>query len=348
MTVTLPNLNEAIAGLDGRLLPFGWLRCCGGSRCAGVTSGRMPLMGIAKRLQGTTKGAAIALGMIERIRRHYRRPGLPARRAVLGARGQSPGAGGDRRHRRRALQALPGLREGPGMTGARRSTALVLAGSRRGEARSCGPLPAGGGTSAWSTAGGVPMLVRVVRRWRPARESAGSWCRSTSRRSLDRAAGACGRCALPAGCESWPAPPASAPRSPRPSRSLARRLLVTTADHALLDPAMVAHFLAAAERHRSRCRGGAGLGGGDHRRLPRDAGAPTCAFATAATRAPTCSCCARRRPSGGIAFWQRIERDRKAPWRLARAFGPVLLARLSAAAGEPGRRRCGWSRGGSA
>ena len=26
MTVTLPNLNEAIAGLDGRLLPFGWAR----------------------------------------------------------------------------------------------------------------------------------------------------------------------------------------------------------------------------------------------------------------------------------------------------------------------------------
>ena len=27
----------------------------------------------------------------------------------------------------------------------------------------------------------------------------------------------------------------------------------------------------------------------------------------------------------GIAFWRRIERDRKAPWRLARALGPKLL-----------------------
>ena len=27
----------------------------------------------------------------------------------------------------------------------------------------------------------------------------------------------------------------------------------------------------------------------------------------------------------GIAFWRRIERDRKAPWRLARALGPLLL-----------------------
>lgn len=75
MTVTLPNLNEAIAGLDGRLMPFGWFRLLWRLKVAGVRSGRMPLMGIAKRLQGTTKGAAIALGMIERIRRHYQKLG---------------------------------------------------------------------------------------------------------------------------------------------------------------------------------------------------------------------------------------------------------------------------------
>jgi hypothetical protein len=71
MTVTLPNLNEAIAGLDGRLLPFGWLRLLWRLKVKGVRSGRMPLMGIAKRLQGTSKGAAVALGMMERIRAHY-------------------------------------------------------------------------------------------------------------------------------------------------------------------------------------------------------------------------------------------------------------------------------------
>lgn len=75
MTVTLPNLNEAIAGLDGRLLPFGWLQLLWRLKVTGVTSGRMPLMGIAKRLHGTSRGAAIALGMIERIRRHYSRLG---------------------------------------------------------------------------------------------------------------------------------------------------------------------------------------------------------------------------------------------------------------------------------
>ncbi len=75
MTVTLPNLNEAIAGLDGRLLPLGWLRMLWRLKVRGVKSGRMPLMGIVKRLQGTTKGASIALGMIERIRRRYRHLG---------------------------------------------------------------------------------------------------------------------------------------------------------------------------------------------------------------------------------------------------------------------------------
>lgn len=71
MTVTLPNLNEAIAGLDGRLLPFGWLQLLWRLKVRGVTSGRMPLMGIAKHLHGTSRGAAIALGMIDRIHQHY-------------------------------------------------------------------------------------------------------------------------------------------------------------------------------------------------------------------------------------------------------------------------------------
>jgi hypothetical protein len=75
MIVTLPNLNEVIAGLDGRLLPFGWLRLLWRLKVRGPTTGRMPLMGIAKRLQGTTKGAALALGMIETIRRHYQAKG---------------------------------------------------------------------------------------------------------------------------------------------------------------------------------------------------------------------------------------------------------------------------------
>ena len=61
----------SIAGLDGRLFPLGWLRLIWRLKVKGVRSGRMPLMGIAKRFQGTAKGAAVALSMIERIRSRY-------------------------------------------------------------------------------------------------------------------------------------------------------------------------------------------------------------------------------------------------------------------------------------
>lgn len=70
-TATLPNLNEAIRGLDGRLLPFGWARLLWRLKVKGLTTGRMPLMGIAKRLQGTPKGAALALGVIDAVKRHH-------------------------------------------------------------------------------------------------------------------------------------------------------------------------------------------------------------------------------------------------------------------------------------
>ena len=70
MTVTLPNLNEAIAGLDGRLLPFGWLQLLWRLKVRGVTQRAHAADGHrASACRARTKGAALALGMIERIRR---------------------------------------------------------------------------------------------------------------------------------------------------------------------------------------------------------------------------------------------------------------------------------------
>ena len=68
MTVTLPNLNEAIADLGGRLLPFGWAKLLWRLKVRGTRSARMPLMGVRKKYQGTPKGAALALGVIEAVR----------------------------------------------------------------------------------------------------------------------------------------------------------------------------------------------------------------------------------------------------------------------------------------
>jgi hypothetical protein len=68
MTVTLPNVNEAIADLGGRLLPFGWAKLLWRLKVRGTRSARMPLMGVRKKFQGTPKGAALALGVIEAVR----------------------------------------------------------------------------------------------------------------------------------------------------------------------------------------------------------------------------------------------------------------------------------------
>jgi hypothetical protein len=68
MVVTLPNVNEAIADLGGRLLPFGWAKLLWRLKVRGTRSARMPLMGVRKQYQGTAKGAALALGVIEAVR----------------------------------------------------------------------------------------------------------------------------------------------------------------------------------------------------------------------------------------------------------------------------------------
>ena len=71
MTVTLPNVNEAIADLGGRLLPLGWLKLLWRLKVRGTRSARMPLMGIRRRYQATPRGAALALGVIDTVRRHH-------------------------------------------------------------------------------------------------------------------------------------------------------------------------------------------------------------------------------------------------------------------------------------
>jgi hypothetical protein len=75
MVVTLPNLNTAIKDLDGRLLPFGWAKLLWRLKVRGVADGRMPLMGVRKKYQGTAKGAALAMGVIGRTYEYHRAHG---------------------------------------------------------------------------------------------------------------------------------------------------------------------------------------------------------------------------------------------------------------------------------
>ena len=76
MTVTLPNLNAAIADLDGRLWPLGWARLLWRLKVQGIKSWRMPLMGLRRAWRGSLKGTAAALGVIEAVKRYHASRGV--------------------------------------------------------------------------------------------------------------------------------------------------------------------------------------------------------------------------------------------------------------------------------
>ncbi len=75
MAVSLPNINAAIADLNGRLLPFGWAKLLWRLKVRGVDSARLPLMGVRRRFQGTAVSTALMLGVIDSIREYHRRHG---------------------------------------------------------------------------------------------------------------------------------------------------------------------------------------------------------------------------------------------------------------------------------
>lgn len=66
--IIMPNLNEAIRDLGGRLAPFGWLKLLWRLKVSGIRTARMPLMGVRKALQGSPAGAALALSVIQATR----------------------------------------------------------------------------------------------------------------------------------------------------------------------------------------------------------------------------------------------------------------------------------------
>lgn len=68
--MTLPDANEAIAPLKGSLWPFGWLKMLRWLRRPRVTTMRVPLMGVLKRLQSSRMASQLAFMMIEYIRRN--------------------------------------------------------------------------------------------------------------------------------------------------------------------------------------------------------------------------------------------------------------------------------------
>ncbi len=74
----LPNLNEAIADLSGRLFPFGWAKLLWRLKVAGVRTARVPLMGVRRRFHGTLLGGLLPLHVMDALRREAAALGIRA------------------------------------------------------------------------------------------------------------------------------------------------------------------------------------------------------------------------------------------------------------------------------
>jgi len=67
--VCLPNLNEAIHDLRGRLLPFGWAKLLWRLKVKGVKTARVPLMGIKRKFTSGLIGGILPFLLIDAARK---------------------------------------------------------------------------------------------------------------------------------------------------------------------------------------------------------------------------------------------------------------------------------------
>lgn len=101
-------------------------------------------------------------------------------------------------------------------------------------------------------------------------------------------------------------------------------LLVTTADHPLLSPAMIEHFCREALAGDADITAALAPAALIQRDYP---GAVRTYFRFRDGRYSGCNLFMLARPEGmrAVEFWRRIERNRKRPWRILLAVGPVSL-----------------------
>jgi len=74
----LPNLNEAIRDLGGRLLPFGWARLLWRLKVRGVRTARVPLFGVRREAAAGAAGSLIAFCLLAALRREAIAAGFEA------------------------------------------------------------------------------------------------------------------------------------------------------------------------------------------------------------------------------------------------------------------------------
>ena len=71
MAVSLPNINDWITGLNGRLLPFGWAKLAYSLLARPPRAIRLPLMGIRKKYHASSLGAVLGMSVLARVRNYH-------------------------------------------------------------------------------------------------------------------------------------------------------------------------------------------------------------------------------------------------------------------------------------
>jgi hypothetical protein len=74
--VVLPNINEIIRDLNGRLLPFGWLKMLWRLKVKYPKSARIPLMGVRSQYHNSLMGAALAFGIFADVQQPVLKRGI--------------------------------------------------------------------------------------------------------------------------------------------------------------------------------------------------------------------------------------------------------------------------------
>lgn len=75
----LPNINEAIRDLGGRLLPFGFIKLLWRLKTNGIHSGRLALLGVRRKWWNSPVGGIVALSIIQEAKASdFARPGVTA------------------------------------------------------------------------------------------------------------------------------------------------------------------------------------------------------------------------------------------------------------------------------
>jgi hypothetical protein len=72
----LPNLNDAIYDLKGRLAPFGWAKLLWRLKVKGVKRGRVPLMGVKRKFAREARGAFAPFLILDAFRREAVKIGI--------------------------------------------------------------------------------------------------------------------------------------------------------------------------------------------------------------------------------------------------------------------------------